>query len=169
MHPMKQPPPSGTPPKANGDPAREVTPRFLRLPAVIHLTGLGRSTIYRLAAARDRDLRCGVGCVHHLRRGSATCDVVNPRLVPALRFGNELVRPDTRDRSLSTLSGRTHSCEADTLAHQLRYTSISASVATHIAALQRFSAIVHVILRSHCSKSHAAIVALAPAQASASV
>jgi prophage regulatory protein len=31
----------------------EPTPQFLRLPAVIRMTGLGRSTIYRLVAARE--------------------------------------------------------------------------------------------------------------------
>ena len=43
----------GIPPTTNANSAREVTPQFLRLPAVIHLTGLGRSTIYRLVAARE--------------------------------------------------------------------------------------------------------------------
>ena len=28
-------------------------PQFLRLPAVIHLTGLGRSTIYRMVAPKE--------------------------------------------------------------------------------------------------------------------
>ena len=36
-----------------GSPSREPMPQFLRLPAVIHLTGLGRSTIYRMVAAKE--------------------------------------------------------------------------------------------------------------------
>lgn len=36
------------PPALIGNRSREPMPQFLRLPAVIHLTGLGRSTIYRM-------------------------------------------------------------------------------------------------------------------------
>jgi prophage regulatory protein len=36
-----------------GNPSREPVSQFLRLPAVIHLTGLGRSTIYRMVAAKE--------------------------------------------------------------------------------------------------------------------
>jgi prophage regulatory protein len=35
------------------DSIREPAPQFLRLPAVIHLPGLGRSTIYRMVAAKE--------------------------------------------------------------------------------------------------------------------
>jgi prophage regulatory protein len=41
------------PPALIGNPSREPMPQFLRLPAVIHLTGLGRSTIYRMVAAKE--------------------------------------------------------------------------------------------------------------------
>lgn len=42
---MQQPPPESLPPR--NDP---VTPVFLRMPTVMRMTGLGRSTIYRLIA-----------------------------------------------------------------------------------------------------------------------
>lgn len=47
-----------TPPDASASRADSTTPVFLRMPTVMRMTGLGRSTIYRLIA--DQKFPCPV-------------------------------------------------------------------------------------------------------------
>ena len=47
-----------TPPDASAGRADSMTPVFLRMPTVMRMTGLGRSTIYRLIA--DQKFPCPV-------------------------------------------------------------------------------------------------------------
>jgi prophage regulatory protein len=42
-----------TPPEASSAPTHDVAPVFLRMPSVMRMTGLARSTIYRLIAEKE--------------------------------------------------------------------------------------------------------------------